>query len=118
MRAYKAYDESGIEELGDVSKDQVSLLIEQADASLTTAKQFGVGFYRTEKDFLEIRPVGKSEYMVWSDRIAGNTNTGFLGFFSKAKRHIDTTVTGREKAVEAVLYYMDYSREAFEQKYS
>ena len=118
MHAYKAYDESGIEELGDVSKDQIAALIEQADASLATGKHFGIGFYRTEKDFLEIRPVGKSEYMVWSDRIAGNTNAGFLGLFSRAKRHIDMIVTGREKAIEAVWYYMDYSREAFEQKYS
>jgi hypothetical protein len=118
MRPYKAYDESGIEELGDDSKDQISSLIEQADTSLATDKQFGIGFYRTEKDFLEIRPVGKSEYMIWSDRIARNANVGFLGLFSKAKSHIDLIVSGREKAIEAVLYYMNYSREAFEQKYS
>jgi len=118
MRAYKAYDESGIEELGEVAKDQVPSLIERADASLATDKQFGVGFYRSEKDFLEIRPVGKSEYMIWSDRIVRNTSAGFLGSFSKTNSNIDKIVAGREKAVEAVLYYMDYSREAFEQKYS
>jgi hypothetical protein len=118
MRAYKAYDESRIEEIGDVSKDQVPSLIEQAEASLATAKYFGIGFYRTETDFLEIRPVGKFEYMVWSDRIASKANAGFLRLFSKANRHIEKVVTGRGKAVEAVLYYMDYSREAFEQKYS
>jgi len=70
MRAYLAYDDSGIKELGDVSKDDLPALIEQADASLATHKQCGVGLYRSEKDFLEIRPAGKSEYLIWSDRLA------------------------------------------------
>ena len=118
MRAYKVYDESGIEELGDVSKDQVSSLIEQAEASQASEKQFSIGFYRSENDFVEIRPVGKSEFIVWSDRIIKNTNSGFLGFFQKKKSHIDRIVSGRESAIEAASYYMDYSRAAFEQKYS
>ena len=118
MRAYKAYDESGIEELGDVSKDQISSLIELADASLESKKQFGVGFYRSEKDFLEIRPIGKSEFMVWSDRIVKSASSGLMGFFQKKKSNIDKIVVGRDAAIEAVSYYMDYSREAFEQKYS
>jgi hypothetical protein len=118
MRAYKAFDESGIEELGEVAKDQVSALIGEAEASQATDKQFGVGFYRSEKDFLEIRPVGKSEHMIWSDRITRSANTGLSSLFSKTKNKIDKVVIGQEKATEAVLYYMDYSREAFEQKYS
>jgi hypothetical protein len=117
MRAYKAYVESGIEECGEIAKAEVSSLIAQADAALNTDQHFAVGFYRSEKDFVEIRPVGKSEYMVWSDRITANASSGFLGFFAKSKRHIDSIVTSREQAVEAVFYYMDHSRKAFEQKY-
>jgi hypothetical protein len=119
MRAYLAYDEGGIDELGAIDKEQVVSLIEKADASLRTKKQFGVGFYRSEKDFLEIRPVGKSEYMIWSDIISGGGgSSGLLGFFSMRKTHIDKIVAGRETAAEAVFYYMDHSREAFERKYT
>lgn len=65
MRAYFAYDEGGIEEIGEATREQVLSLIEQAKASLTKDKQFGVGFYRSERDFFEVRPVGKSQYMLW-----------------------------------------------------
>lgn len=114
MRAYKAFDDSGIEELGVVSREQVPVLIEAAEASLS-GKHFGVGFYRSEKDFVEVRPVGKSEYLIWSDCISGGR--GILGWFSR-KRHIQKTVSGRASAIEAALYYMDFSRDAFERKYS
>ncbi len=118
MRAYIAHDEGGIEELGEVEKDQLLSLIDRAEASLATEKQFGVGFYRSEKDFLEVRPVGKSQFMIWSDVIAINTSSGLLGVFSKKKAHIEKLVSGREAAVGAVSYYMDYSRGAFEREYS
>lgn len=117
MRAYIAYDEGGIDELGEIDKEQVASLIDKADASLNVEKQFGVGFYRSKKDFLEIRPVGKSQYMVWSDLIANKQSSGLLSFFSWGKANLDKIVIGRDAAIEAVYYYMDYSREAFEQKY-
>lgn len=118
MRAYIAYDEGGIEELGEANKDQVLTLIDKADASLAGAKQFGVGFCRSEKDFLEIRPVGKSQYMLWSDLIVKGQSTGFASFFSRRKTHIDNIVNGREAAAGVVYNYMEYSREEFERKYS
>jgi hypothetical protein len=118
VRAYREYDESGIEELGDISREQVPQLIADAEESLTTAKQFGVGFYRTEQDFLEIRPVGKSQYMIWSDKIAENSASSFFGRLFQKRGNIYKVVTGRERAIESVLFYMDYSREAFERKYS
>jgi hypothetical protein len=49
MRAYFAYDEGGIEELGEATREQVPLLIKQAEASLSGGKQFGVGFYLAER---------------------------------------------------------------------
>jgi hypothetical protein len=113
MRAYLAYDDSGIKELGAISKDDLPSLIEQADASLTTDKQYGVGLYRSEKDFLEVRPVGKSEYLIWSDRLVPRR----LRDLFRVKIHIDRVVIGREAALQAMLYWMDNSREAFEQKY-
>ena len=114
MREYIAYDDSGIEELGDVSKGQVLSLIEQAVASLANDKQFAVGFCRRESDFLEIRPVWKSQYMIWSDRLVPRR----LRDVSRVKRHIEKVVIGREAAHEAVLFYMDDSREAFEARYT
>lgn len=119
MRAYLACDEGGIDELGAIDREQVAKLIDKANASLLTKKQFGVGFYRSERDFLEIRPVGGSEYMVWSDIISGGGgSSGLIGFFLKRKAHIEKIVAGREEAVEAVYYYMDHSREAFERQYT
>lgn len=114
MRAYKAFDESGIEELGPISKELVPGLIAAAEASLS-GKSFGIGLYRSEKDFMEVRPVGKSEYLIWSDRIAGSG--GILGWLVR-KPHIQKAVVGQAKAIEAALYYMDSSRAAFERKYS
>ena len=113
MRAYKGFEESGIEELGPVSGEQVADLIAAAEASLSN-KPYGLGLYRSKKDFVGIRPVGDSEYLVWSDRISGG---GLLArFFSSG--HIEKVVRSRAEAVEAALYYMDSSREAFERKYS
>jgi hypothetical protein len=117
MRAYFAYDEGGIEELGETPREKVPLLIEQAEASLSGDKQFGVGFYRTERDFVEVRPVGKSQYMIWSDLISGNDTRDFLARFLQRKSHIDKIVAGRELAVAATHDYFDCSREEFERKY-
>ena len=117
MRAYIAYDEGGIEELGEIERDGVLPLIDRADASLSKKSQFGVGFCRSKKDFLEVRPVGKSEYLLWSDAIAKAGSAGFLGLFFRRKAHIDKIVAGRDAAATAVYYYMDYPRETFERKY-
>ncbi len=118
MRAYLAYDDGAIEELGDIERGQVASLIEKADGSLASDRQFGIGLYRNERDFFEIRPVGKSEYMLWSDIIAKSQSSGLLGFLFKRKTHIDKVVSGRDTAAEAALYYMEYSREAFERRYT
>jgi hypothetical protein len=93
-------------------------LIDKADASLAAENRFGIGFYRSEKDFVEIRPAGKSEYMLWSDIITKSERSGILGFFSKRKNHIDRIIMGRLAAAEAVYYYIDHSREEFERRYS
>src|SRR5271165_914425 len=117
MRAYFAYDEGGIEELGEATREQVPLLIEQAEASLSGDRQFGVGFYRSERDFVEVRPVGKSQYMLWSDLISGNSNRGFVARFLQRKTHIDKIVEGRGLAVAAACDYFDCPRDEFERKY-
>lgn len=117
MRAYFAYDEGGIEELGERTREQVSALIEQAEASLTGDKQFGVGFYRSERDFFEVRPVGKSQYMLWSDLIADRGKRGFVARFLQKKSHIEKVVDGRDLAVAAAYDYFECSREEFERKY-
>lgn len=117
MRAYFAYDEGGIEELGETTKEQMLSLIEQAEASLIGDKQFGVGFYRTERDFFEVRPVGKSQYMLWSDLISDSGNRGFVARLLRKKTHIEKIVAGRDLAVAAAYDYLESSREEFERKY-
>ena len=117
MRAYFAYDEGGIEELGEATREQVLSLIEQAEASLTKDKQFGVGFYRLERDFFEVRPVGESQYMLWSDLIANTGNRGLVARLLQRRTHINKIVDGREFATAAAYDYFEFSREEFERKY-
>jgi hypothetical protein len=117
MRAYFAYDEGGIEELGETTQERVRSLIEQAEASLTKDKQFGVVFYRTKRDFFEVRPVGKSQFMLWSDLISDVGNRGFVARFFQRKTHINKIVEGRDLAAAAAYDYFQSSREEFERKY-
>jgi hypothetical protein len=117
MRVYFSYVEGGIEELGETTREQVPLLIDQAEASLSGDKQFGVGFYRTERDFVEVTPVGKTQYMIWSDLISGNRNRGFVARFLRRKTHIDKIVAGRILAIAAACDYFDCQRDEFERKY-
>jgi hypothetical protein len=117
MRAYFAYDEGGIEELGETTRERVPSLIEQAEAALLKDKQFGVGFYRSERDFFEVRPVGKSQFMLWSDLIADGGNRGFAARFLRRKAHIEKIVGGRDLAIAATYDYFESSREEFERKY-
>jgi hypothetical protein len=117
MRAYFAYDEGGIEELRETTREQVVSLIEQAEASLTGNRQFGVGFYRSERDFFEVRPVGKSQYMLWSDIIGDGGNRSFIARFLQRKTHINKIVDRRDLAVAAAYDYFECSREEFERKY-
>lgn len=117
MRAYFAFDEGGIEELGEVIREQILSLIDQAETSLTGDKQFGVGFYRSERDFFEVRPVGKSQYMLWSDLIVDSGSRGFIARLLQRKTHMEKIVAGRDLAVAAARDYFEYSREEFERKY-
>jgi len=120
VRGYLCYDEHGIEELGEVHEDDLPALLDRADAALSGNRQFGIGLYRSKQDFFEIRPVGKSEYMLWSDRIVGRRGAGFWGWLAwlLAKAQIDQTVQGRSTALAAASYYMSHTRDAFERKYS
>lgn len=114
MRAYKTFEDSRPIELGEVTKDQIASLIDEIDPALTGNNPLGIGFCRSEEDFIEITPVGNSQYLIWSDCIAGTK-----GFLSKLFRQspIQTTVKSLDDAIEAVIYFWDCSREEFEQKY-
>ena len=112
MKAYKAYLDSGIEELGDKPLNVVLDLIRSARQS-EDVKEFGIGFYRSERDFMEVRYVGKDQYLIWSDRIVGPLWKRLL-----SKRHIEKIVDGDQGALEAVSVYFEQSRERFEQRYS
>lgn len=112
MKAYKAYLESGIEELGDKPLKVALDLISSARQSEST-KEFGIGFYRSERDFMEVRYVGRGQFLIWSDRIVGPR---WKRLFRKP--HIEKVVDGDQGALEAVTAYFEQSRESFEQKYS
>jgi hypothetical protein len=114
MRAYKAFEESGIEELGTVSKSQIPALIAAATLSMAEKNSFAVGLYRSEADFVEIRPVSKDAYLIYADRIA--QNGGMLGWLFR-KAPIEKTLNSQAYAVEAAYYFMDESRASFERKY-
>ncbi|WP_028585019.1 hypothetical protein [Desulfogranum mediterraneum] len=69
MKTYRTQD-TDQEELGDKSVNQILDLVKEANASVEDPVQIGIGIYRTKQDFLEIRPVGKGGYLLWSDYIA------------------------------------------------
>ena len=102
MHAYFAYGGGEISDLGPASVDKLDGLLAHADASLAQPeldRQFGVGIYRTDHDFAEVTPVGRGEYLLWSDRIV--RKGGFLGFFSPS-RPIQPILQGRMAALEAL----------------
>lgn len=72
MRVYKLMsNDSSIEGLGDLSREQIMPLLTEADEDLRDDKeQFSIGLYRSEADYIEITPVGNSEYQAFSDIIA------------------------------------------------
>ena len=114
MRAYKAFDDGRIEELGDIPSSHFVEYIEAAAESLG-GDSFGFGLMRSEKDFVEIRPVGNDQYLIWSDVLV--RRKGLLSaLFSRA--HIEVLVDSRERALEAALAYENCPREEFERRYS
>ena len=112
MHAYKVFDDCRVEELGLVTKNLVPVLIDSAEDSLSQ-RCFGIGICRSESDFVEVHPVGRSDYLIWSDRLS--PLSWYRRVFGKSR--IDKVVHGHARAVEAVWFYMDHSREAFERKY-
>lgn len=68
MNIYKCYDEGGIEKLGKYDEKTFPALLFRAVESLG-GNDLGIGISRTEEDFIEIRPVGKDQYLLWSDRL-------------------------------------------------
>lgn len=111
VKAYRAYLDSATEELGDATLDDVVALLLSARDSETT-RPFTIGFYRSERDFVEISYVGKDQWLVWSDCIA-------LPFWRRLffNRHIRKVVHGVERASDAVKTYMEQPRECFEHTY-
>jgi hypothetical protein len=114
MNIYKCYDSGGIEELGFYNEKELPRLISQAVESLGN-NDFGIGVNRTEKDFVEIRPVGNNQFMLWSDRL--NKSGSFLSKIFQS-RNIQLTLKGEDEAIEAIKHYVMSSRERFEEKYS
>jgi hypothetical protein len=117
MFAYKAHMEKGllgcaIEELGPRRLADVGPLI----ASMKEpACEFFVGFYKIEKrDFVEVSYVGNDQYLVWSDRLTPPRSL-FARLFGSS--HINKFVQGDEEAFEAVKFYVERSRQEFEERY-
>jgi hypothetical protein len=101
-----------IEELGPRRLADVRTLIVSMKEP---ERQFIVGFYKAEKrDFVEISYVGNDQYLVWSDRI---TPPKLLFARLFGSMHIERFVQGDEEAFEAIKFYMERSREEFEERY-
>lgn len=114
MRVYKGYDSGDIEELGSLVEDNIPEMIDGAVNSLGS-NDYCIGIYRSEKDFMEVRPVGNEQFLIWSDRIIKHGNL-FKRLMLKA--HIEKVVNGRENAISAINLYVNGSREEFEQCYT
>ena len=110
-RAYFCHDDGRIEELGVVTVDRLDELLTRAEQSLPTQGGFGVGLYRSERDFVQVTPVGRGQYLVYSDRIV--RAAGFRALFAR-RRLIQPIVDGRGAALDVCRRYMQLSREAFE----
>ena len=117
MRAYFAYGGGEISELGPAGLDELDSLLAQAEASLaepSAERQFGLGLCRSDDDFAQVSPVGRGEYLLWSDRIV--RKGGLLGLLARS-RPIQPILQSRTAALEALRFYMQSSREAFEARY-
>ncbi len=114
MKIYKCFDSGGIEELGELKSTDLPELLTQAVDSLGN-NDFGIGAQRSEKDFVEVRPVGKDQFMVWSDRIC-KTGTFFQRLVQSG--NIEKTIEGEKLALEVFRVYRNQSRESFEAKYT
>ena len=114
MKMYKCYDEGGIEELGRYDETVFPALLAEAVESLGK-NDFGIGICRTEEDFIEIRPVGKDQYLLWSDRLHKSGS-----FFSRLFQdtNIQRTIEGESRVMKIVQDYKTSSRKNFELEYS
>ena len=114
MRIYKGYGTGKIEELGVLDQSVLAALLSEAVSSIGK-NDFCIGVNRSKSDFVEIRPLGKSQYMVWSDRLC---KTGKFWQRLSQTRNIQKIVEGKERAIEALDIYINESREAFERAYT
>mgnify|MGYP000686279733 CR=1 FL=1 len=114
MNVYKGYDSGKIEDIGNVSRPGIEQLLREAVESIGN-NDFCIGLNRSDKDFVEIRPVGNSQYIVWSDRLCkiGSFWQRFL-----QTRNIEKIVEGESNALQAIEIYINKPREHFEQTYT
>ena len=116
MNAYKALGEGGIEELGPSAELDLAELIAIADGAVSDdTTSFGIGLARTDTDFVEVHPVGKDQYMEWSDRIC-NARSFWRRLTQPA--HIQMIVHGRTAALQALEDFTRLSRQEFEDSYT
>ncbi len=112
MKAYRAFDGSEIEAFGEMEFDQIFELIEESIGSLGGGREFGIGIFRSEKDVLEIRPVGNDIFLIGSDYIA-------LPFWKKlfSKNHMSPIVSGMGAVKNVIRSYTEKSRIECEKEY-
>ncbi len=115
MNAYKSFCDGQLQELGEVGPSDVTALLADADTALSSGQpSYSLGFCRSDSDFLEICPVGRSQYLLHADLLA--TPWSFKRFLTR-KSHIERIVTGAPAAIQTVLDFMERPREEFERIY-
>jgi hypothetical protein len=114
MKAYYADREkagrSGMTELGECTEADLDRLLNEATLK-GGAGSVAVGFYRSEKDFIEIDYVGREQFLIQSDRLFPPTSVWRI---FRTPRRLSTTITGAEKTKSFIQQYFRSDRKAFE----
>ena len=114
MKAYKGYESGEIEEILAFNENSLRKLLADSIASLES-DYFCFGLKRNKKDFVEIHPVGKSQFIVRSDRICKSGS-----FWQRLSQSgtIEKTVGSEAEVLSILSTYMHHTREEFESKYT
>ena len=114
MNAYKAYESGEIEEILAFNENSLRKLLADSIASLGS-DYFCFGLQRSNKDFVEIHPVGKSQFIFRSDRLCKSGS-----FWQRLTQSgtIERKVESEEEVLSILNTYMHHTREEFESKYA
>ena len=110
MNAYKGFESGKIKEIWAFNEGSLRKLLDESIASISN-DYFCIGLQRNKKDFVEIHPVGKSKFIVRSDRLC---KSGTFWQRLRQSSTIEKIVEGEAKALSILSTYIHHTREDFE----